>query len=276
MNFAKFLKRSTLALIVLFANAAFGNDIFDQADFNGEKMRFVSIKAGEFTMGTPEDAYYRAENEAQVTVKLEQDFEIQTTEVTQLQWLKIMRRNPSYFRREKDCSDNYWMIGGTTFCPNHPVDSVSWDDVQEFITKYNQLKKNDGYTYRLPTRAEWEYVARAGTKTAYFFGDGPSLLSAYAWYSANSDERTHRVGQKFPNPWGLYDIYGNVWEWVQDSGKIGFERGAELLPNNEGRTLCGGGWINGAKALRSAAHQVFNPDGSSVFFGFRLVRIPNS
>jgi formylglycine-generating enzyme required for sulfatase activity len=97
---------------------------------------------------------------------------------------------------------------------NLPVVSVSWDDVQQFIKKLNE--KEGTNKYRLPSEAEWEYAAHAGTTTRYSFGDDESMLVDYAWYDANSGNKTHEVGQKKPNPWGLYDIYGNVWEWVQD------------------------------------------------------------
>ena len=97
---------------------------------------------------------------------------------------------------------------------NLPVELVSWDDVQSFITKLND--KEGTTKYRLPSEAEWEYACRAGTTTRYSFGDNESELSDYAWYWDNSDSQTHPVGQKRANPWGLSDMHGNVWEWVQD------------------------------------------------------------
>jgi len=94
------------------------------------------------------------------------------------------------------------------------VEQVSWNDVQDFIRRLNQQEGKD--KYRLPTEAEWEYTARAGSKTKYCFGDDSDELGAYAWYDGNSGDRTHPVGRKKPNTWGLYDMHGNVWEWVQD------------------------------------------------------------
>src|SRR5712692_4416191 len=111
----------------------------------------------------------------------------------------MMGNNPSYFTGD----------------PNRPVENVSWDDVQEFIRRLNG--REGGTTYRLPTEAEWEYAARAGTMTQWSFGDDESQLGRYAWYGDNDAGETHPVGQLQPNPWGLYDMHGNVWEWVQDS-----------------------------------------------------------
>jgi len=107
-----------------------------------------------------------------------------------------------------------------------PVGMVSWYDVQEFIRKLNE--REGSVKYRLPSEAEWEYSARAGTTTRYSFGDDESELEDYAWYYKNSDGKTHSVGQKKPNPWELYDMHGNVWEWVQDEWHDTYE-GALLM-----------------------------------------------
>jgi formylglycine-generating enzyme required for sulfatase activity len=97
---------------------------------------------------------------------------------------------------------------------NRPVETVSWEEVQMFLDKLNAME--DGKKYRLPTEAEWEYAARAGSTTAYSFGDDSSQLGKYAWFKDNAGNTTHPVGKLRPNAWGLYDIHGNVWEWVQD------------------------------------------------------------
>src|SRR5437667_5221339 len=110
-------------------------------------------------------------------------------EVTQAQWESVMERNPSRFRGA-----------------DRPVEQVSWNDVQQFLQKLNA--RGDGYRYRLPAEAEWEYAARAGTSGPY-----AGNLDAMAWYEQNSGKQTHPVGQKQPNAWGLYDMHGNVWEW---------------------------------------------------------------
>jgi formylglycine-generating enzyme required for sulfatase activity len=160
------------------------------------------------------------------------------------------------------------------------------------------LSMKTGKTYRLPTEAEWEWAARAGTKTAYFFGDDPGKLGDYAWYSANSDEKTHKVGQKKPSPWGLYDIYGNVAEWCVDHydknyyGKFPTDKptvGPVLLPTEKrfSHVVRGGSWADDPPACRSAARRgsdkswiTLDPQRpqsiwwltSADFVGFRVVR----
>nr|WP_275935302.1 SUMF1/EgtB/PvdO family nonheme iron enzyme [Entomohabitans teleogrylli] len=134
-------------------------------------------------------------------------------EVTQADWLAVMGEKP-YVR---DRSNPYYLLPGMTeriTHPDHPA-TVSWQDAMKFIEKLNQREGTTGY--RLLTEAEWEYAARAGSTTRYFFGDDASALDNYAWYGENFvSGGTHPVGMKKPNPWGLYDIYGNAWEWVSD------------------------------------------------------------
>ncbi|NIM97976.1 MAG: SUMF1/EgtB/PvdO family nonheme iron enzyme, partial [candidate division Zixibacteria bacterium] len=119
-------------------------------------------------------------------------------EVTQREYKAVMSKNPSFFRSDS----------------NLPVEQVSWADAQEFIKKLNASEGEE--VYRLPTEAEWEYICLASSKNEYGFGKDRDQLVQYAWYEVNSQKKTHPVGQLKPNPWGLYDIHGNVWEWVQD------------------------------------------------------------
>ena len=119
---------------------------------------FAQVKAGTFLMGSPSDEVDRDDDEIQHKVTLTQDFEIQTTEVTQLQYFLVMGYNPSSFKKEKYCSNEHQVINGEELCPDHPVERVSWNDVQDFIVELN--KGEDGYTYGLPTEAQWEYAAR--------------------------------------------------------------------------------------------------------------------
>jgi formylglycine-generating enzyme required for sulfatase activity len=152
----------------------------------------VLVPVGSFMMGSTNGLDDNEKPVHQVTIS--QAFYMGKYEVTQGQWQSVMGTNPSAF---KDC-------GG-----NCPVDNVSWDDVQNFINKLNET--NDGFRYRLPTEAEWEYACRAGTT-----GDYAGNLSEMAWYSENSGRKTHAVGSKRLNDWGLADMHGNVQEWCQD------------------------------------------------------------
>ncbi len=238
---------------------------------------FQKIEAGSFTMGSPESERYRDSDEAQVEVTISKPFEIMTKEVTQSQWVKVMGSNPSRFKSEDDC-DNH----ENGMCPNHPVERISWDDVQEYIGKLNTalgLTGCDGTPsssagcYRLPTEAEWEYSARGGTTTVYSFGDNDSDLGDYAWYSGNSDDQTHEVGLKKANPKGLYDVHGNVWEWVQDRYASNLPGGSDPLnTSGSNRVIRGGSWFSSARRLRSASRLSVNPAAGRNLVGFRLVR----
>ena len=162
---------------------------------NSIGMEFVLIPAGTFQMGSNDSS----DDEKPVhTVRLSRSFYLGKYAVTQARWEAVMGHNPSRFKGDS----------------NRPVEQVSWDDVQEFIRRLNT--KESGARYRLPTEAEWEYAARAGSTTAYSFGDGVGQLGQYAWCDGNAGNTTHPVGQLQPNAWGLYDMYGNVGEWVQD------------------------------------------------------------
>jgi formylglycine-generating enzyme required for sulfatase activity len=150
---------------------------------------------------------------------------------------------------------------------------VSWDDVQEFIRWLNA--KEGGARYRLPTEAEWEYVARAGTTTRWSFGDSESQLGRYAWYDGNAKRQTHPVGQLQPNPWGLYDMHGNVYEWVQDwYGKYASDTAVDPVGPSSGsvRVDRGGSWGSTARNCRSALRFLGVPGGRVDDLGFRLLR----
>ncbi len=177
----------------------------------------------------------------------------------------------------------------------HPVICITHHAAMEYC---RWLSAKTGKTYRLPTEAEWEYGARAGTKTAYFFGDDPKQLGDYAWYGDNSDDVTHEVGKKKPNPWGLYDIYGNVAEWCLDTYKKDYYATCPtdkptlspvLIPNGDRfpHVARGGSWADEPKGLRSAARQGSNKSWikqdpqrpqsiwwltDATFVGFRIVR----
>jgi len=235
---------------------------------NSIDMEFVLIPAGEFDMGSPSSEVGRFENEGLVHhVTISEPFCMSKYEVTQKQWHEVMGSDPSYY------------VGDDL-----PVERISWLDVQEFIRKLNE--REGSVKYRLPSEAEWEYAARAGTTTRYSFGDDESELADHAWYSENSEGRTHPVGQKKPNPWGLYDMHGNVWEWVQDEWHYGYEGAptdgsAWEDGNGAFRVFHGGAWFNYARYCRSAYRDYRDPGiirfrdpGISRFrgLGFRLLR----
>jgi formylglycine-generating enzyme required for sulfatase activity len=156
-------------------------------------IEFIKIEPGEFLMGCSDgDNACNADEKPQHRVRITKAFEIGKFEVTQAQWQSVMGSNPSVMRGE-----------------DRPVESISKREAQEFLDKLNA--RNDGYRYRLPTEAEWEYAARAGSK-----GPFTGKLDDIAWHAGNSEDETHPVGKKKPNAWGLYDMQGNVREWVQD------------------------------------------------------------
>lgn len=189
---------------------------------------FVRIPAGSFMMGSQaSDANASAVEKPRHQVTISQPFYIGLTEVTQGQWEAVMGQSPYDLER----SNSYYELPGMAeriTHHEHPA-TVSWNDAQDFINRLNEMDSE--HHYRLPTEAEWEYVARAGTQTAYSFGDDKSELSKYAWYGEDFDTGgTHPVGSKQPNPWGLYDVHGNVWEWVQDWYTPSYTAGSQTDP----------------------------------------------
>jgi formylglycine-generating enzyme required for sulfatase activity len=214
-------------------------------------MKFKLIPAGTFTMGEGDDAH---------EVTLTQPFKIGVHEVTQAQYEQVMGVNPSHF---KD-ADN-------------PVEKVSWEDAVEFCRKLSELpaEKATGNVYRLPTEAEWEYACRAGTTTKFSFGDDGSEAGDYAWYNDNANRKTHPVGSKQPNAWGLYDMHANASEWCQD-WKEDYPAGAVTDPTGPAsasyRVLRGGCWIHSAENCGSAYRGEGDPSYGFKDIGFRVVR----
>jgi formylglycine-generating enzyme required for sulfatase activity len=211
---------------------------------------FVQIPAGEFLMGS--DTGSAAEKPAH-RVRVSQPFEMSKYEVTQAAWEAVMGDRPGYFGGDR-----------------RPVEQVSWYEVQDFIGRLNAL--DDGYTYRLPSEAEWEYACRAGST-----GDYAGKLDQMAWVDENSQQMSHPVGMKQPNAWGLYDMHGNVFEWCQDYYDAGYyaqSPGVDPQGPETGsfRVKRGGGWMFSAAFARSAARDLFAPSYRFNYVGFRLVR----
>jgi hypothetical protein len=209
------------------------------------------IPAGAFVMGSPEDEKGRYDNERQHPVEITQPFLLKTTAVTQAQWQAIMSDNPAYFQGDD----------------RRPVEQVSWEDAVRFC---EALSAQTGGAYRLPTEAEWEYACRAGT-TGARYGD----LDAVAWYGNNAQRTTRPVGEKQPNPRGLYDMLGNVWEWCQDwydEHPSEPQRDPKGPPSGDGRVVRGGAWNGVARFCRAAQRNGLAPATRINVIGFRPAR----
>ena len=222
---------------------------------NGVSIDMVRVEAGTFMMGaTPEmkDLWGNEKPTHQVTIT--NDYYIGKYEVTQALWQAVMGNNPSCFKGD-----------------NLPVEEVSWDDCQEFISKLNGIT---GKKFRLPTEAEWEYAARGGKKNRGYQYSGSNNLSDMAWYKNNSGSKTHAVGSKQANELGIYDMSGNVYEWCQD--RFGFyDSSSQVNPTgaNSGssRVLRGGCWYLDAGYCRSSCRFNFTPGIRFCYLGLRLV-----
>ena len=247
-------------------------------------MKFILIPAGSFIMGSPESERGRQKYETQHKVTLTKSYYMSETEVTQGQWDRLVSPNPSSFKM-----GSYY-----------PVDTVSWNEAVQFIHFLNQRENTN--KYRLPTEAEWEYACRAGSQTAFATGgittfsckEPEPALVTHAWYCFNSggfspagDFKPHPVKLLKPNNWGLYDMHGNVQEWVQDacqwrtlwnSGTGTITRTYvdgitdPLETKGEHRVVRGGGWFQNSKYQRSAYRTNYKPVARRNSLGFRIVR----
>jgi formylglycine-generating enzyme required for sulfatase activity len=243
-------------------------------DLGGDvHLAMIYIRDGSFLMGSPDDEDGRHSDEGPVRRVTLDGFWMGKYPVTQAQYQAIMGTNPSHFKGD-----------------NRPVEQVSWYDAMEFCLK---LSQRTGRTFMLPTEAQWEYVCRAGTTTRYYFGDDTRRLGEYAWYWRNSGDmpltgdwdadatvknnaKTHPVGQKKPNAWGLYDMHGNVWEWCLDDWHDNYN-GAPVngLRWGDGtdslRVIRGGSWYFSARSCRSAYRFGLTPGNRWDSLGFRAV-----
>ena len=229
--------------------------------------QMTALPAGKLAMGSPEvqtaglseeALKYAGEFEEQpqhvVSIRA---FAIGTYEVTQAEWMAIMGDNPSGLRGDR-----------------LPVENISWEDAQEFARR---LSERTGKHYRLPTEAEWEYAARAGSTQTFPFGDDPGKLPQHAWFRGNSDGHSHPVGSREPNAFGLHDMLGNVWEKTEDCWRPHYEDApTDGSARDDGdcdlRVVRGGSWVNLPQFLRSAARFRYSTTSRYEFVGLRIAR----
>jgi formylglycine-generating enzyme required for sulfatase activity len=236
-------------------------------------MKFVKVPKGTFLMGSPSSESGRNSDEVQHRVTITYDFFVQTTEVTQEQWFNVMGYNPSTWSAERHCPGEYKKVRGVSLCPNNPVEKISWHDVGLFLAKMNE--KRDGFVYRLPTEAQWEYAARGGSTGPYSLTGN---LADFAWFVENAGNGTRPVAKLKPNAYGLYDVAGNVADWTRD--RYGDYPNSHVTDPGgsfccSARVVRGGGWSSTAKLSRTAARFLEEPDSRHPFLGVRLQRMPS-
>jgi formylglycine-generating enzyme required for sulfatase activity len=219
-------------------------------------MRLVLIPAGKCLLGSPEGEPNRYPDEGpRREVTITRPFYLGAFEVKQGEYQAVMKANPS---RSSGAA--------------RPVEQVGWADAVAFC---QALARKTGRTCRLSTETEWEHACRAGSTARYAFGDDANSLLDHAWFLANSDGRTHPVGQKKPNPWGLHDVHGNVWEWCSDWYADSYAGAARAdpqgAPSGTRRVLRGGSLADDASLCRSAYRNTYTPEVQLYGIGFRVV-----
>lgn len=221
---------------------------------NGVSFTMVAVKGGTFTMGATSEQTGAYSDESPTHLVTLSDYYIGETEVTQELWQAVMGSNPSYF----------------TGNLQRPVEEVSWNDCQTFITKLNALT---GETFSLPTEAEWEYAARGGNKAQGYLYSGSNTIGDVAWYTSNSSSTTHPVKTKQANELGIYDMSGNVWEWCADwYGSYSSSAQTDPVGPSSGsnRVLRGGSWYRNATSCRVAYRSYNTPTYVHNYYGLRL------
>jgi len=237
---------------------------------NSIGMELIYCPPGRFVMGSPDtDPEAQPNEQPQVQVEITRGFYLGKYEVTYAEWRAIMGTEP--WKGQE----------GVRESERAAVAYVSWYDCREFCQR---LSRKEGKTYRLPTEAEWEYACRAGTTTRFSFGDDGSQLSDYGWWgkseplgNAKDEPFTHEVGLKRPNPWGFYDVHGNVWEWCEDAYVPRLLGGRDpMTPGDHGsnRYIRGGAWWHVTTDCRSAYRPSDTPDSKHIDLGLRVALIP--
>ena len=216
-------------------------------------MKFLYIPAGTFTMGSPDTEKGRQQfAEKQHTAKVKA-FWLAETEVTQAQWKKVMNTNPSHFKGK-----------------DRPVEKVNWHDAHEFVRQLNDISK---MLFRLPTEAEWEYAARAGTKTVRWGnGAGRNLANCNGCGSRWDYHETAPVKSFAPNPFGLYDIFGNAWEWTCSEYQWAYSESDDRCADQGEASIRGGSWFHQPRWMRAAHRRFSRPNFRIFFYGLRIAR----
>ncbi|HDP34573.1 MAG TPA: hypothetical protein ENN29_05630 [Candidatus Hydrogenedentes bacterium] len=266
---------AVVALVTVLQPPTVGDSLAQDADVittaGGVKMQFIS--GGAFIMGDKNDSTDRPAHEVVVS-----SFYMDITPVTQMEYERLMGMNPSKFPGARQPAEQIFWYDAARYCNARSKEEGLEPAYSE--TDWSCNFESDGY--RLPTEAEWEYAARANTTTAYFFGNDPAQLGVYAWYNDNAGDKPRDVARRRPNPWGLYDILGNVWEWCNDFYQKDYynhspkkdPRGPE---KGEQKVLRGGCWNSSAKSCLVAYRYYESPGYTDACFGydvygFRVVR----
>ncbi len=246
---------------------------------NSLDMRLVGIQAGNFQMGSPAGETGRKEDEGpQHEVRIARGFYVGAYPVTMGEFKAFVEAAHYKTEAEQAGAEATWHKPGFEQEDNDPVVLVTWNDAVKFCEWLSKKEEKDSRTYHLPTEAQWEYACRAGTQTAYFFGNDANLLKEHVWYSDNSDKRTHPVGGKPRNPWRLEDMCGNVSQWCRDGLRTYTEQAVDDPKGPETadgeRALRGGNWDSPAADCRCAARMKLLPSQCSNQSGFRVVCEP--
>ena len=265
------MRVAVVVAAMLFCAPVFAQGVKLKSVTNSIGMELIEIPAGKFTMGSPVDEKDHFHDEVQVRVTLTKPFGLGKYEVTQWQWQSVMGTEPwegeVLGKADKDCPATY----------------VNWDDATKFCQKLTEIERKSGKLkagedYRLPIEAEWEYACRAGTETAFSFGDDESKLGEYAWFDKNTivvgEQYAHKVGLKKPNPWGLHDMHGNVFEWCSDWYGEELSGGTDPAGPEKGsrRVARGGSWRIIPGRCRSAYRSYIDPSYRDDGLGFRVAR----
>jgi formylglycine-generating enzyme required for sulfatase activity len=256
----------TLLLVIILSSCSSRPQ---STELNIAGIQFLKIPAGSFTMGATKGS---ADEQPARSITLSHDFWLAKFELTQAQWKQFMGQT---IHQQRDKANKEWSLRGIG--PQHPIYYVSWDECQELINKLNKKYSNlvpKGYVLALPTEAQWEYSCRA---------NGPSRptgeLADLAWFDGNSDEQSHPVGQKKPNAWGLYDMYGNVWEWCTDHYDH-YDPKEKTNPtgpkSGEVHASRGVSWHEGAGDCYVSKRDWYSADGRLYNLGLRLAIVPQN